>query len=46
MQFINQNIINMKKEADVRLTMGINTEDVEDWRVAELKFLQTNAPKL
>ena len=44
MQFINQNIINMKKEADVRLTMGINTEDVEDWRVA--KFLQTNAPKL
>ena len=38
MQFIDQNIIDMKKEADLRLTMVINTHDVEDWRIA--KFLK------
>ena len=29
MQFIDQNIIDMKKEADLRLTMVINTHDVK-----------------
>ena len=38
MQFIDQNIIDMKKEADLRLTMVINIHDVEDWRMA--KFLK------
>ena len=38
MQFIDQNIIDMKKEADLRLTMVINTHDVEDWIIA--KFLK------